>query len=315
MMQIKSMKNKLNLIGKIISILSVVFIIYAAVKMGYSLDLSIIENWKIFLIAVLVGLVIKTLTVFIQGNGWAEWLKFFSGTSFAKRDALKVYVKANIGKYMPGNVMHYVERNLFAKNLGVTQKNAAFCSVLEIGGLIIVALVSTVCFSYTQILEIMQYLFGQKYQYVIGLGMVLLLVFVGGVSWILIKKFGKDFPKIQFLKTLILNLAQYFIVLVALGTILIGLCLSVNYNLNARNTGIILASYIASWVLGFIIPGAPGGIGVRELVLTVLAGNVIGKEYILSLTLIHRGITIVGDFLAYLIIFFSDGQKEKRGEK
>lgn len=74
----------------------------------------------------------------------------------------------------------------------------------------------------------------------------------------------------------------------------------------------LVAGYIIAWVLGFVVPGAPGGIGVREFVLTLLLGNVVGKELILTLSILHRLITIIGDFMAYVVrVFFS---KKNTGE-
>lgn len=63
-----------------------------------------------------------------------------------------------------------------------------------------------------------------------------------------------------------------------------------------------VSAYIISWVLGFVVPGAPGGIGVREFVLTLLLGKTVGAELILTLSIMHRLTTIIGDFMAYLIL-------------
>lgn len=47
---------------------------------------------------------------------------------------------------------------------------------------------------------------------------------------------------------------------------------------------------------------ASGGIGVREFLITILLGSVVGTELVLMLSVIHRLITIIGDFLAYLVM-------------
>ena len=66
---------------------------------------------------------------------------------------------------------------------------------------------------------------------------------------------------------------------------------------------LIISGYIIAWVLGFIVPGAPGGIGVRELVITLLLGSVVGESMVVTLSVTHRLITIIGDFMAYLVRF------------
>jgi len=61
-----------------------------------------------------------------------------------------------------------------------------------------------------------------------------------------------------------------------------------------------MAAYVTAWVLGFIVPGAPGGIGVRELVLTLLLSQAAGGEQAAALGILHRVITVIGDFAAYV---------------
>lgn len=56
-----------------------------------------------------------------------------------------------------------------------------------------------------------------------------------------------------------------------------------------------------AWVLGFIIPGAPGGIGVRETALTLLLTPVTGRDMIVVLSVLHRLVTVAGDFTSYLL--------------
>ena len=64
----------------------------------------------------------------------------------------------------------------------------------------------------------------------------------------------------------------------------------------------VLSAYIVAWVLGYIVPGASGGIGIREMALYLLLGPLLGEGLVLALAVIHRLITIIGDFLGYLIV-------------
>jgi uncharacterized membrane protein YbhN (UPF0104 family) len=58
---------------------------------------------------------------------------------------------------------------------------------------------------------------------------------------------------------------------------------------------------IIAWFLGFVVPGAPGGIGIRESVLVLLLPPVLllSKEVVLAGALIYRVITILGEALTY----------------
>jgi uncharacterized membrane protein YbhN (UPF0104 family) len=65
-------------------------------------------------------------------------------------------------------------------------------------------------------------------------------------------------------------------------------------------TGII-AACAAAWVAGFIIPGAPGGLGIRETVLALLLSPLYGSDPALVAALLYRGVTLSGDALAALV--------------
>jgi glycosyltransferase 2 family protein len=59
----------------------------------------------------------------------------------------------------------------------------------------------------------------------------------------------------------------------------------------------LLAITTAAWVLGFVVPGAPGGVGVREAVMIVLLEPTIGQADSVALALIYRISTTAGDAL------------------
>jgi len=64
---------------------------------------------------------------------------------------------------------------------------------------------------------------------------------------------------------------------------------------------IIVSAYTISWVAGYIVPGAPGGIGVRESILLLLLGQSFSGETALLAILLHRLTSIAGDIIAFFI--------------
>jgi len=54
-------------------------------------------------------------------------------------------------------------------------------------------------------------------------------------------------------------------------------------------------------VAGYIIPGAPGGLGVREAILVAALGPVYGEGTAVALAIIYRVCSITADGLAFLI--------------
>ncbi|MCI8483826.1 MAG: hypothetical protein HFH41_05755 [Lachnospiraceae bacterium] len=301
-------KKIVNVIGKVITILSLVFIVMAIRKLGF--DFSAVDNIPQFLLQIILGGIVICATVFLLGIAWGQWLNFFSQKHNSMKSIVCVYAKANIGKYLPGNVMHYVERNMFAGNMGISQKKIALSSVFEVAGQAGIAVVIAFCFSQNQLQEALQNLGVDHYAgYLTAL--ILLAIFI---TVILGTKFRRKIQEVlagytikEFLLTLCNSLFLYAAVLLAGGAILVSLYIFMGGTINFSVALQLVAGYIIAWVLGFVVPGAPGGIGVREFVLTLLLGSVVGEELILTLSVLHRLVTIIGDFLAYIVrIFFQD---------
>lgn len=296
------MKKLINIIGKIITVLSVLFIAAAIYRLGF--DFTAVKNIPQFILMIFIGGIIICITVFLLGMAWGEWLNFFSKKKNSMRSIVCVYAKANIGKYLPGNVMHYVERNMFAGELGISQKKIALSSILEIAGQTGIAVVIAFCFSQNQLRQALVDLGAEAYiKYLMAAAFILPVVLLGLVIGFRkkIKKILEGYTFSGFLLTLLKSVILYAIVLIAGGVILVALFVYMGGQPDFQVALQMVSAYIISWVLGFVVPGAPGGIGVREFVLTLLLGKVVGTELILTLSIMHRLTTIIGDFMAYLI--------------
>ena len=55
------------------------------------------------------------------------------------------------------------------------------------------------------------------------------------------------------------------------------------------------ALFLLAWLAGFVVPVAPGGIGVREAALLALAGASLPAAGLMAATLALRGSSIAGD--------------------
>jgi uncharacterized membrane protein YbhN (UPF0104 family) len=60
-----------------------------------------------------------------------------------------------------------------------------------------------------------------------------------------------------------------------------------------------VAVFAAAWIAGLATPGAPGGIGVRETVITLGLAPVLGGGVALSVALLHRGASVIGDVISF----------------
>lgn len=346
-----AIKKIVKLVGNAISALSILFVLSAMRRTGF--DWSSVSDWRMFLFVCAAGILFKGATVFMSGSAWFLWLEFFSGKRCRRLEALCVYVKANIGKYLPGNVMHYVERNLFAGKLGLSHKQIVVASMAEAISLVLAAFSVGVAMAFPQMCVLgTEAIFGHPYQQklqelsaylgrssllqmrfgvaVIATACILLTVAMVALLWgrYRCKKIQKTrsgtggaaeteeaaetatAEKTEetaknvagFVGAFLACFAIYAVVLIILGLILVLAYWYFGGCPTFRQAVLMVAAYMVAWVFGFVIPGAPGGIGVRELVLTLLLSPVAGQEMIITLGVLHRLITVLGDFVAYLMV-------------
>ena len=300
-------KKPLKMIGNVLSAISIAFVIYAAYRLGF--DISFVQNVPLFLVLCIVGVGLKMASVLCSASAWSTWLSFFSRTHVEKKLAIRAYGKANIGKYLPGNVMHFVERNLFASSLGLSQGRMALASVFEVLEEALTAVVISLFFASGSLGEIWNGLDEAAKSRVRIIGIVLLIVAVVGCVVLgrrytdEIRSFARETTAAEVAKTFGKTFLFYVGSLSTLGVIMVMLYAYAAHTIpSLAVAGSIIAGYIVAWVVGFIVPGASGGVGVRELALTLLLSNVIGPELIVSLTVVHRLITIIGDFCVYLCV-------------
>ena len=59
--------------------------------------------------------------------------------------------------------------------------------------------------------------------------------------------------------------------------------------------------FILSWSIGFLTPGAPGGLGVREAIMLMFLNDVLSQNLLLTSAILYRIICIIGDCLVFLL--------------
>ena len=67
--------------------------------------------------------------------------------------------------------------------------------------------------------------------------------------------------------------------------------------------GPVITIYALSWVIGYITPGASGGLGVREALIIGFLSGIVGEPASILVALALRLITIIGDFLVFGVSF------------
>lgn len=285
-----NIKKIMNVIGSLIALLGIVYIAFKLYDYGV---VNIFSRYTLvdFLVLFLLTL-ICVATNYILAVAWFFIIRQFKGqiTLYA---AIKIYALSQIGKYVPGNIFQYASRQALGMASGIPGWSLVKSSLWELG-LIFLAGCSFSLLLLPQFIGILS-------EYISIVCFLMSFVFFSILTWRIL---GDNITH---------AFALYMFFLLVTGfvfTILI--LLQPEFTLpNYQYLFILCGAYVISWLIGLITPGAPAGVGVRELVLFFLLKELVSEDILLSVVLLGRIITIGGDVLFYIILAAS---KVKIGE-
>jgi uncharacterized membrane protein YbhN (UPF0104 family) len=198
---------------------------------------------------------------------------------------------------LPTNVLHLVGRHGLAYRAGVSHTPLIFATLAETGLLAMAAATVAIVFALPLFLQYVSPVFSINSPL---LAVLIALGALGGASLFWFRKQGLLKPRMGLAMTVAFLLYVAFFLLN--GALLWGLIVS--------STDVAITRYLfifgvaaAAWLGGFVVPGAPAGLGVREVILTSgleMAG--LGSSA-LAIALGYRVITLGGDVIVALVAF------------
>jgi hypothetical protein len=249
-----------------------------------------------FLTMLATGTLIYSLLCGLIGLSWVILVRS-AGGKLGIRDGLLVFARSQILKYVPSNVLHLVGRYGMAHGAGASHASLLFATAAETGLLLIAASSVSVVFALPLVLRhVVATLAGYS---TMGAVLVALLI--------LIAASGCWLRRTGLLKArLVMRIASVLILYVCFfllnGTLLLGLVAS-SSEVDVQRPLFIIGVAAAAWLGGFVVPGAPAGLGVREVILTsglAIAGC---ESIALTVAVGYRIITLGGDVIVALAGF------------
>ncbi|MDZ7957212.1 MAG: YbhN family protein [Aulosira sp. DedQUE10] len=255
-------------------------------------------GWAILAIATGVTLLAHTWA------GWIwTWILKELNQPVESSEFIQVYLKTNIAKYLPGNIWHHYGRIVAAKNATGSTSAATLSVVLEpllmaAAALIIVLLFGTqfTAANTNIVLLILQLL-------------CLVVVLCALHPWFLNpaihfvhKLKAKKLDRYTTNSSVNFHIERYpvrpllgelgFLGLRGTGFILTLFALG---PLNASQIPLLLGAFSFAWLLGFVVPGAPGGLGVFEATAIALLQNHFPAAVVISAIALYRLISIIAE--------------------
>jgi uncharacterized membrane protein YbhN (UPF0104 family) len=243
-----------------------------------------------------VRLVLSVIGYFLCGLPlgiiWWATVLAASGRTPGAPVCIQAHLASQFGKYLPGNVVHFAARHLMMRTHGFAHSSLVAAGMLEA----LVLLLAALLLGAVAVRPAAEMLLGSKLPAgveVLGGALVAMAAFG---SWLYARRKGWLDRSLSVGRALALLLAAMFI---ALGFFagMSGCFILVSDAFALSDFWRIVPWIAAAWMLGFIVPGAPGGIGVREFVLVLGLTPMIGEGPAILDAALFRLTTIGGDAL------------------
>lgn len=255
---------------------------------------------------------IYVIVVVIGAFNWAILLRAL-GTRFAPWVPERQLLVSQIGKYVPGNVAQYLGRAALAINSGISAKAVGVALLIETG-VILAGGVLSIAVAVALFPELIGSLRGlvpdPARPMWLGVAAGVFLFLVAAAS-LVVRRFDRlrGWPRIRpagLLLATALSTVSFLLLGISLHLV-VGALSSADVPISLS-----VAVFAAAWIAGLATPGAPGGLGVRESVLTLGLAPFVGGTTALTAALLYRGVSVVGDVVALALGLL--GPKNGRSE-
>ncbi|MGH6632036.1 MAG: hypothetical protein ACREB0_01640, partial [Sphingopyxis sp.] len=187
------------------------------------------------------------------------------------RNMARIYARGVLMKYLPGSIFQYVSRQVEGAKTGIEHKLLAKSVIVEVGLHLVSSMsVAAACLTFERAPVV---------------AIVAAAIVVGA-------SLAARRPLLTALAFQILAFGAFALAAALIGAAVLPAGASLAH---------FAALFLLAWLAGFVVPVAPGGIGIREAALLALAGAGLPAAGLMAATLALRASSIAGD-LGYGLI-------------
>ncbi|MCL1844162.1 MAG: lysylphosphatidylglycerol synthase domain-containing protein [Defluviitaleaceae bacterium] len=294
-------KKIVSWVGTFLMLVSLGFI--ARRLATYGIDFSLLTSP-----AVVAGLLAvafaEGVVIFGASFNFRALLKNVSGISVAKPVAVVVYLMSNLYKYIPGGIMYVAGRHRMAvETEGLRHSKVAFSTVAEgvitALGALVVAL--TLAFEHSRSYVLQEFDFLPFVLLIAGIALIVIVPPIYFFREKITKGFKKFWETVEIFKPAVLakRFAWALAMMFLWGATFVITLVLLGQPMTDGLVTTIIGLYLLAWLAGFLTPGAPSGLGIREAVMMMFLSGLVYENILLAAMVIHRVITVVGDLAAY----------------
>lgn len=238
--------------------------------------------------------------------GW-HLLLLTAGTRPSVASSVGIFATAQFGKYLPGNVGHHIGRVALAVSMGLPANAVVVTMVTEV----------VVVLAWMVLLGLPLLDFWLARLAVDGARMITVLLTIcaaivagGMAAYLLLRKLPAVASTLASLGQIATHASESPGNAVTAIVMILGGILATSFSLAVLDPTatlpmpdtfpVVAGLFAAAWLLGFVTPGAPAGIGIREVVLTEGLTPLIGREPSILISLMFRILSTGADLLVFV---------------
>ncbi|MQB45484.1 YbhN family protein [Rhizobium sp. ICMP 5592] len=297
------MKLVVRIVGVVVSLAAFAFVGQAIYRSLDSLQQQLAS--PLFLFAVAGSVFAYAMILQFCGLAWHQLLTAIDYPSLGIGRALAIYGKTQIYKYLPSNVLHMVGRYRLARSAGASNKALAFAQIVELLTILLAAAGISALLARTVLVHALEErgIDDPTLVSVLVAGGIAVLT-IGATMIVRQRMVGTGQKGFVAAAVAFTFYALFFI---GSGLLLAALCKSLS---TASGVPELIGIGAAAWLVGFVVPGAPGGLGVRETILIAgLSAAGLPAAEATAVALGYRFVTTVGDALVATVIMLLEFKK------
>ena len=228
------------------------------------------------------------------------------GVNLPYRQSLQIIAVSQMGKYLPGNVGHFAGRVLLGSQAGVPAGKTIATMAMETFWVLGISGIFAVAALLFYVNDLHEGLVDSSHPgYLATLAVIMLLSPFVAVRLVnrLLPGLSRKLGRGQLLAEPRLVTAMLVAGLIAFSFVLLGSVTELLASELFQHPEIdwlqMVLLYTVAWTAGFLVPGSPGGLGVREALMIKLMGPAIGLETALGVAVVMRLSSMLADALAF----------------
>jgi uncharacterized membrane protein YbhN (UPF0104 family) len=280
-------RHWLNILGASLGLLGMVFVIDRLSSYAGQVDVGRFGSTAWWTLAIMV--VVYGIANLLLALAWWQLLLHL-GACVTTRWAVKAYGISQLGRYVPGNVFHFVGRQALGLASGVAGRQLVKSALWELG---LVATAGTIL----GVLATALPRAGLSVEVAAAAAGATFAVLELGLCYIVSARVG-------------IALALQVAFLSISGAVFVGtVALIVPTVVSQVGVAPLMGAFTVAWLVGLVTPGAPAGMGIREVVLFFLLNGMMGEGDLLMSVIAARLVAMAGDLLFFTAVLSRTSEK------